>query len=133
MKIYTTSREDYLKAIYVLEKRLTEVHSVDVARYMGVSKPSVSRAVSGMEKSGLLTVGSDFSLHFTDSGRKIAEKTYERHQFFTDCLIKVGVDPETATEDACKLEHAISDTSFEKLRCAYEKINSDGKNKNAEK
>lgn len=123
MKIYTTSREDYLKAVLALEKQNGEVHSVDVARYLGVSKPSVSREVSVLEESGLLTMEKDYSLHFTEEGRKIAEKTYDKHQFFKNRLLEAGVDSKTAAEDACRLEHAISDTSFEKLKRAFEEQN----------
>ena len=118
MKIYTTSREDYLKAIYVLQRRNLEVHSVDVARYLGFSKPSVSNAVSRLTNEGFLYMDSDNALKLTDKGREVAEKTYERHCFFSKYLIRLGVDPATAMEDACRMEHAISDEAFEKLKAA---------------
>ena len=116
MKIYTTSREDYLKAILVLQHRMGEVHSVDVARYLGFSKPSICHAVSLMTEEGYLYVDQDRTLQLTDLGRKVAERTYERHCFFANHLMSLGVDEQTAQEDACRLEHAISETSFEKLK-----------------
>ena len=119
MKIYTTSREDYLKAIFVLQKSIGDVRSVDVARYLGFSKPSVSNAVALLSREGYIYMDKDRTLQFTDSGRKIAENTYERHCFFAEQLIGLGVDEKTANEDACKLEHAISDISFEKLKGKY--------------
>ena len=116
MKIYSTSREDYLKAILVLHKRLGEVHSVDVARYLGFSKPSVCHAVSLLTDEGYLEVDEGHVLHLTDKGQRLAERTYERHCFFAAHLISLGVDPTVAQEDACRLEHAISDESFQKLK-----------------
>ena len=116
MKIYTTSREDYLKAILVLGRKLPQVHSVDVARYLGFSKPSVCHAVSLLTNEGYLYMDREYTLHLTDQGRAAAERTYERHCFFTENLMRLGVDCRTAQEDACRLEHAISDTSFEKLK-----------------
>ena len=116
MKIYTTSREDYLKAILVLQKRNPEVHSIDVARYLGFSKPSVCHAVSLLTTQGFLYMDDDYVLHMTPAGEEIARKTYERHVFFTKFLTGLGVDLETAQEDACRLEHAISDESFDKLK-----------------
>lgn len=116
MKIYTTSREDYLKAVLVLQKKTGEVHSVDVARYLGFSKPSVCHAVSLMTNEGYLTMDESHVLHLTDKGREIAERTYEKHCFFSAQLIELGVDPVVAQEDACRLEHAISQESFDKLK-----------------
>lgn len=116
MKIHTTSREDYLKAIYVLYKKNPEVHSVDVARYLGFSKPSVSNAVSLLTEEGYLAVGDGHILQLTEKGFALAKRTYERHCFFASHLIALGVDSKTANEDACRLEHAISDESFAKLK-----------------
>ena len=123
MKIRTTSREDYLKAILVLLKKSPEVHSVDVARYLGFSKPSVSHAVAMFTEQGYVYVDDNFILHLTEEGMKIAQKTLERHHFFTRHLIAIGVDPVVAEEDACRLEHAISDESFQKLK---EKLEPEG-------
>ena len=116
MKIPTTSREDYLKAILVLQKHAGSVRSVDVSRSLGVSKPSVSRAVATLTEGGFLFMDEDCFLHLTDVGMNIAETTYERHCFFTRQLMHLGVDRRTAEEDACRLEHAISETSFQKLK-----------------
>ena len=115
MKISMTSREDYLKAIFVLWKQKGEVRSVDLAHYLNYSKPSISRAVSLLCKEGYL-LSDDLGLHLTKKGAEIAEKTYDKYHFFSDCLISLGVSPQTAHEDACRMEHAVSDESFEILK-----------------
>lgn len=117
MKLHA-SGEDYLEAILILQKQMGEsaVRSVDLARHMGFSKPSISHAVSVLRDGGFLTVDKDGFLHLTEEGRVIAEKIYERHQFFTEQLIAAGVNETTAEEDACRIEHAISDESFQKLQ-----------------
>ena len=120
MKLYA-SGEDYLEAILLLQKEKSMVRSVDLARYMGYSKPSISHAVSVLRKGGFLKVDGEGLLHLTDVGWEVAEKIYERHRFFTEQLIAVGVDKETAVQDACRLEHVISDESFEKLKNALSK------------
>lgn len=112
----TASGEDYLEAILVLKKKLGMVRSVDVARKMGVSKPSVCVAVNTLKDGGFLTMDEDYFLHLTDVGREVAEKIYERHCFFTEQLIAAGVDPKTAEADACRIEHIISDESFSRLK-----------------
>lgn len=124
MKLYA-SGEDYLEAILLLQKEKSMVRSVDLARYMGYSKPSISHAVSVLRKGGFLKVDGEGLLHLTDVGREVAEKIYERHRFFTEQLITVGVDKETAVRDACRLEHVISDESFEKLKNALSKEGGD--------
>ena len=98
------SGEDYLEAILVLHKKMGMVRSVDVARHMEVSKPSVCHAVATLRDGGFLTMDSDYFLHLTDVGREVAEKIYERHYFFTEQLIAAGVDPKTAEADACRME-----------------------------
>ena len=113
------SGEDYLEAILVLQKQKGMVRSVDVARHMEVSKPSVCHAVATLREGGFLTMDSDYFLHLTDVGREVAEQIYEKHRFFTDRLIEAGVDLETAERDACRMEHVISQKSFEHLRDAY--------------
>ena len=113
------SGEDYLEAILVLQKKKGMVRSVDVARYMDVSKPSVCHAVATLKKGGFLLMDGDHFLHLTDLGREVAENTYEKHRFFTDRLIEAGADPETAERDACRMEHVISQESFEHLKNAY--------------
>ena len=122
MKLHT-SGEDYLEAILVIQKKKGIVRSVDVARHMEVSKPSVCHAVATLRGGGFLTMDSDYFLHLTDVGREVAELIYEKHRFFTDRLIEAGVDPETAERDACRMEHVISQGSFERLRDAYETKN----------
>ena len=119
MKIHA-SGEDYLEAVLVLQKKLGMVRSVDVARYMEVSKPSVCHAVATLRDGGFLTMDEDHFLHLTDVGREVAERIYERHCFFTEQLIATGVDPKTAEADACRIEHIISQDSFEKIRRAHE-------------
>ena len=120
MKLHA-SGEDYLEAILVLHKKMGTVRSVDVARHMEVSKPSVCHAVATLRKGGFLLMDEDHFLHLTDLGREVAEATYEKHRFFTDRLIEAGVDPETAERDACRIEHVIDDDTFEKLNDYYEK------------
>ena len=116
----TASGEDYLEAILVLQKKLGMVRSVDVARHMEVSKPSVCHAVAILRDSGFLTMDEDHFLHLTDIGREVAETIYERHCFFTEQLIAAGVDPKTAEADACRMEHVISTESFLRLKEAAE-------------
>ena len=110
------SGEDYLEAILVLHKKMGMVRSVDVARHLEVTKPSVCHAVATLRGGGFLTMDEDYSLHLTDVGREVAEKIYERHCFFTEQLIAAGVDPKTAEADACRIEHIISDESFSRLK-----------------
>ena len=114
--VITPSGEDYLETILVLQKKLGMVRSVDVARHMEVTKPSVCVAVNTLKDGGFLIMDENHFLHLTDIGREVAEKIYERHCFFTEQLIAAGVDPETAEADACRIEHVISETSFEKLK-----------------
>ena len=115
MKIHA-SGEDYLEAVLILQKKQGMVRSVDLARHMGFSKPSISHAVGVLKNGGFLTLDEDGFLHLTAIGREIAEKIYERHLFFTEQLVATGVDLETAEQEACRMEHAISDTSFQKLK-----------------
>ena len=110
------SGEMYLEAIFVLSKKLGFVRSIDVSEYLGYSKPSVSRAMGILRNGAYITMDKDGSLTLTDSGREIAEKIYERHTVLTEVLTMMGVSPETAAADACKLEHAISDESFEAIK-----------------
>ena len=117
MKLHA-SGEDYLEAILVLHKKMGMVRSVDVARHMEVSKPSVCHAVATLKKGGFLLMDENYFLHLTDIGREVAETTYEKHRFFTDRLIEAGVDPESAERDACRIEHVISAETFERLKAA---------------
>lgn len=115
MKLHA-SGEDYLEAVLVLQRKLGMVRSVDVARYMEVSKPSVCHAVNTLKDGGFLMMDEDRFLHLTDVGQEVAEKTYEKHCFFTRLLVDAGVEPKTAEQDACRMEHAISDDSFQKIK-----------------
>ena len=110
------SGEMYLETIYVLSKKGDCVRSIDVCEYMGYSKPSVSRAVSLLKQGGYLLMDAEGYLSLTDLGLEIAKKIYERHTIITDFLVKLGVDKETASEDACKMEHDISDKSFNAMK-----------------
>ena len=118
MKLHA-SGEDYLEAILVLKKKKGMVRSADVARHLEVSKPSVCHAVATLKKGGFLLMDGDHFLHLTDVGREVAEQIYEKHRFFTDLLIEAGVDPETAERDACRIEHVISEETFERLKVAH--------------
>ena len=115
MKIHA-SGGDYLEAVLILQKKQGMVRSIDLARHMGFSKPSISHAVGVLKNGGFLTVDEDGFLHLTAIGREVAEKIYERHLFFTEQLVAAGVDLETAEQEACRMEHAIGDTSFRKLK-----------------
>ena len=108
--------EDYLEAIYILFQKQGYVRCVDVAEYLEVTKPSVSRAVKELTKAKYLRKDANSILSLTSSGEQVAEKIYERHCFFTEQLIAAGVDPKTAEADACRIEHIISDESFERLK-----------------
>ena len=119
MKLYA-SGEDYLEAILVLQQKQGMVRSVDVARHMDVSKPSVCHAVATLRNGGFLTMDEDHFLHLTNIGREVATTIYERHCFFTEQLIAAGVDPKTAEADACRMEHVISTESFLRLKEATE-------------
>ena len=121
--VITPSGEDYLETILVLQKKLGMVRSVDVARHMEVSKPSVCVAVNTLKEGGFLTMDENHFLHLTDVGREVAEQIYERHCFFTERLIALGVDPKTAEADACRIEHVISTESFEHLKKSFENNN----------
>ena len=120
MKKLHASGEDYLEAILVLQKQKGMVRSVDVARHMGVSKPSVCHAVATLKNGGFLTMDDGFFLHLTNIGREVAEQIYEKHRFFTERLIAAGVDPEIAEADACRIEHVISEESFRRLKAVAE-------------
>lgn len=117
------SGEMYLETILRLTKTRTSVRAIDVSEEMGYSKPSVSRAIGLLKKGGYITVDGGGYITLTDIGRTVAEKIFERHTLLSGFLVALGVDAETASEDACRLEHAISDTSFEALKRFVEKFN----------
>lgn len=109
------SGEMYLETIYVLSEK-GPVRAIDVGEYMGYSKPSVSRAMGLLKSGGYVAADKDGYLTLTDVGAEVAKKIFERHTLITDFLIRLGVDKETATEDACRIEHHISDASIEAIK-----------------
>ena len=110
------SGEMYLETILILSLRGKPVRSIDVVEYMGYSKPSVSRAVGLLKSGGYLEMDKNGYLTLTDEGRRVAEQIYERHQMLTEFFVHIGVDPEVAAEDACKIEHVISDETFQAIK-----------------
>ncbi len=110
------SGEMYLETIYILSKDKPDLHAIDISEYMGYSKPSVSRAVGILKKDGYITVDEHLHIRLTDTGKKIAKKIYERHNVIAELLCSIGVDSKTALEDACRIEHVISDKSFAELK-----------------
>ena len=115
MAIYE-SGEMYLETIYVLTRERSGIRSIDVCEHMGYSKPSVSRAVNLLKENGFILIDKDGYLTLTDAGLAIGKKIYERHTFLTSLLTRLGVSSEAAAEDACRMEHAISDESFEAIK-----------------
>ena len=110
------SGEMYLETILILSRQKGYVRAVDISEYMGYSKPSVSRAVGLLKANQYITIDKESHIRLTPAGLEIAEKILDRHTIITRMLMMLGVDPETASADACKLEHAISDTSFEAIK-----------------
>ena len=112
----TSAMEDYLEAVFMLQKQNGYVRCVDVAKQLRVKKPSVSRAVKELSRSDHLVKNADGTLSLTETGLQLAEQIYEKHRFFTERLIAAGVDPKTAEQDACGIEHVISSESFQKIK-----------------
>ena len=110
------SGEMYLESIYILSQSKSIVRAVDVGEYMGYSKPSVSRAIGLLKNAGMVNAGADGNLTLTESGLELAIKIYERHTILTSMLTYLGVSNETASEDACRIEHVISDETFEAIK-----------------
>ena len=110
------SGEMYLETIHILSRQKGTVRSLDVAEYMNYSKPSISRAMGLLKKGGYLTIDREGHIHLTELGEEIGSKIYERHVLLTKYLVRLGVDEKTAAEDACKMEHVISDESFEAIK-----------------
>jgi Mn-dependent DtxR family transcriptional regulator len=110
------SGEMYIETIHVLSKKGGVVRSVDVSEHMGVSKPSVSRAIGLLKEGGYVLMARDGALTLTEAGVEVANKIYERHRVITALLTALGVDPEIAADDACRIEHHISDESFEAIK-----------------
>ena len=116
------SGEMYLETIFVLSKTGKPVRAVDVGEHMGFSKPSVSRAIGLLKKGGYVITDGDGYLLLTDVGMETASKTYERHTLLTELFVRLGVDSETASEDACKIEHDLSDTTFQAIKAYVENL-----------
>ena len=110
------SAEDYLEKILMIRERKGEVHSIDIANELGFSKPSVSVAMKNLRENGYISVDKEGFITLLEKGKQIAETIYERHTLISDWLIHLGVSPETAAEDACRIEHVISSESFEALK-----------------
>ena len=115
------SGEMYLEAILVLSRQNGHVRSIDVSEYLGYSKPSVSRAMGILRSGEYIVVDKDGSITLTETGLQIAEKIYERHNTLSRFFISIGVDEKTALEDACKIEHYVSDATFEKIKAFAQK------------
>lgn len=120
------SLEDYLETILILQKNRGRVRSIDVANELNYTKPSVSVAMKNLREKGYITMASDGSITLTESGRTRAECVLERHTILTDLLIRIGVSEETAREDACKVEHDLSEESFEAIKRVFRTSNTDG-------
>jgi Mn-dependent DtxR family transcriptional regulator len=110
------SGEMYLETIYVLSQKSNEVRAIDIGEYMGYSKPSVSRALGLLKEEGLIRKNDDGFIKLTEAGKILAKRIYERHTVLTQMFISIGVDEETAAEDACRVEHYISDTTFDAIK-----------------
>ena len=115
------SGEMYIETIYVLTKERSDVRAIDVGEHMGFSKPSVSRALGILKSGGYVAASPEGYLSLTEAGLEVAEKIYARHELLKSFLMSIGVDEETAAEDACKMEHALSDKSFEAMKEAMRK------------
>lgn len=121
MKIQRSS-EDYLETMLMMKEKHGYVRSIDVAEHLGVTKPSVSYATKRLRENGFITMGKDGLITLTDSGMEIAERMYERHKLLSQFLMQLGVDEKTALEDACKIEHDVSQQSFEAIRRHAESV-----------
>ena len=115
------SGEMYLETILILSQRKENVRAIDICEEMGYSKPSVSRGLKILRENSYIYIDKNGSINLSKTGREVAEKIYERHQVLSALLVKIGVDEETATEDACRIEHVISDTTFNAVKKAINK------------
>ncbi|MCR5530236.1 MAG: metal-dependent transcriptional regulator [Lachnospiraceae bacterium] len=115
------SGEMYLETIYVLSLNSSSVRSIDVAEYMGFSKPSVSRAIGLLKGEGLVKIDKDGYLKLTEGGSILAKRIYERHTVLSTLFMQLGVEEKIASDDACRIEHYISDTTFEAIKRHMEK------------
>ena len=115
------SAENYLEAILTLNKKRPDVHAIDIAAYLEFSKPSVSIAMKKLRESGYILVDENGHISLTDSGREIAERVYERHTVLSGWLVSIGVPADIAADDACRMEHILSNESFDAIRRLAEK------------
>ena len=115
------SGEMYLETVYILSQKSSTVRGIDVGEYMGFSKPSVSRAIGVLKKEGYVITDADGYIKLTEAGEKRAEVIYERHMLLSQLLMNIGVDEKTATEDACRIEHYISEKTFDAIKAHVKK------------
>ncbi|MBQ4383572.1 MAG: metal-dependent transcriptional regulator [Firmicutes bacterium] len=119
--ILAESGEDYLEAMLMMQEKHGFIRSIDVAEQLHVTKPSVSYATKRLREAGYITMDSDSLITLTDAGMEVANRIYTRHKMLTDFFVRLGVDPQTAREDACKVEHDLSEQTFNAIREAAEK------------
>ncbi len=115
----TEAIENYLETIHVLSLKKPEVHAIDICNHLGYSRPTVSIILRQMKEAGLVVVNEENHIYLTEEGKKVAERIYERHVILTKLLISLGVDPDLAQQDACKIEHDLSDATFDAIRHHY--------------
>ena len=115
--------ENYLETIYILSRQQTEIHAIDICTYLSYSRPTVSVVLRQMRENGLVTVNEDNHIFLTDEGLRIASRIFERHELLTSMLMTLGVSRETALHDACKIEHDLSDETFEAIKMHLQKHN----------
>lgn len=115
------SAEDYLESILIIQERQGNARSIDVAYELGVTKPSVSVAMKKLREQGMITFDDNGFIAFTDEGRKLAKKVYDKHKLLTKALIAIGVNQKTAAEEACLIEHVISDTTYKCIKAFIKK------------
>ncbi|MCR5800689.1 MAG: metal-dependent transcriptional regulator [Lachnospiraceae bacterium] len=120
MQLYE-SGEMYLETILILSRRMENVRSIDIVKEMGFSKPSVSNAMKNLREGGYISVSGEGYITFTDEGERIAQKIFERHVVLTECFLRLGVSEEVAADDACRIEHIISDETFNAIKTHLEK------------
>ena len=123
----TEAVENYLETILILSQKQPDVHAIDICSYLGYSRPTVSIILKKMKDEGLVTVDSDNHIRLTELGKGVAERIYDRHKVLTDFFTYLGVNRDVASEDACKVEHDISDETFDLLKKYYNKIAGEAK------
>ena len=116
------SAEDYLETMLILKEQKGYIRSIDIAEHLGVTKPSVSYATKHLRESGHITMERDGMITLTPTGMSVAAKIYERHRVFSDLLVYLGVNPDTAMKDACEIEHDVSDETFDRIRETWQRV-----------